>query len=307
MSRTSILAAAASLTAASIVPSAIGQIYPGQPHQGWNAIPFWVDECRYQQVFAAAQFGSAPIEIHSIAFAPAETYNGEDYIFDQVRIHIGYTDKQPGELSSDLLTNPSGPMPEVFNVFEMRGVVEYGGSEYFSFKFPFDAPFCYDPGNGNLLIEIYSVNTLIAIATSYTYGMPDASRAWNSFTFGNGTDTIAARMMFEITPCTGGPSLQLGGQCPGILNIAWSGATSNRQMGIVYARNTGAFVVPGGPCAGTALGLGTNQIQLVRTVSTGSGSGSVNGNAGPAACGGYLQLVVVDATPCTVSNTARLH
>ncbi|MCC6909387.1 MAG: hypothetical protein IT430_15715 [Phycisphaerales bacterium] len=306
MARISTLAAAAGIAAASIVPSAIAQVYPAQPHRGWNALPFWVDECTYQQVFAAAQFGSAPIEIHSLAFAPAATYNGEDYIFDQVRIHIGYTDKQPGELSSDLLTNPSGPMPEVFNMLEMRGVVEYGGSEYFSFKFSFDSPFCYDPSNGNLLVEFYSVNTFIPIATSYSYGMPDASRAWNSFMFGNGVDEVATRMLFEITPCGGGPVLQLSGQCPGVLNAAWSGATPNRQMGIVYARNTGAFVVPGGPCAGTALGLGTSQIQLVRTVSTGSGSGSVNGNVGPAACGGYLQLVVVDGTPCTVSNTAHL-
>jgi len=136
--------------------------------------------------------------------------------------------------------------------------------------------------------------------------MPDASRAWNSPIFGNAFDTIAARMMFEVTPCASGLTLALGGHCPGIINIGWSGATPNRQMGIVYARNLGSFRVPGGPCAGTPLGLGTSQLQLVNTIGTGGGSGNVNGNAGTAACGGYLQLVVIDGNPCTTSNVALL-
>lgn len=105
----------------------------------------------------------------------------------------------------------------------------------------------------------------------------------------------------------GGLSLSLRGNCPGTLTVMWNNATPSRQMGIVFASNTGSFRVPnGGPCAATVLGLGTQNLRLVNTIGTGSGSGQVNGQAGTGACGGYLQLVVVDGNPCTTSNVAQL-
>lgn len=112
--------------------------------------------------------------------------------------------------------------------------------------------------------------------------------------------------LFGDQGCGGsGPSLRLSGQCPGTVTVAWTNATPNTQMGIVFANNTGSFVIPGGPCAGTALGLGSAGLQLVNTVSTGSGSGQVNGQAGTAACGHYLQLVVL-GSPCATSNVAQI-
>ncbi len=103
-----------------------------------------------------------------------------------------------------------------------------------------------------------------------------------------------------------GPTLRLTGACPGSVRVAWSDATPSSTMGIVFASNTGSLVVPSGPCQGTQLGLSSRNIQLVNTINTGSGSGQVNGNAGPGACGGYLQLVVVDGNPCATSNVAQL-
>lgn len=114
-------------------------------------------------------------------------------------------------------------------------------------------------------------------------------------------------MLFELAPCSGGGvTLRLSGSCPGSIGVHWANATPNRPLGIAFALNTGSFVVPGGACAGTQLGLGSNQLQLVTTVNTGSGSGSVNGNAGTGACGGYIQLVVVDGSPCSTSNVVQL-
>ncbi|MCC6909386.1 MAG: hypothetical protein IT430_15710 [Phycisphaerales bacterium] len=300
---TGLSAAAASLVVAS---STLGQVYPNHPHGGWNGIPFWTPPCAYQQVFAAGQFGSAPINIHSFSFAPDSFYNGEDYTISNLVVRLGYTDKAPGGLSPDLPSNVRGSLTTVLNAPSFRGIVDSQGPDHFSMRLPFTTPFCYEPASGNLLVQIDLSGCSLGIAISTTYGLPDSTRAWNSSIFGNNTDTIAARMMFEVTPCSSGPALTLTGQCPGSIAIAWSGATPNRQMGIVYARSTGAFVVPGGPCAGTVLGLGASQIQLVRTVSTGSGSGSVNGNAGPAACGGYLQLIVVNGNPCSTSNVAAI-
>ncbi len=306
MSRTSHLSVAVAVAAAAFTSSALAQVYPNFAHEHYNSMPFWTDEITYQQVFAAVQFGSAPIEIHSVAFAPSPAHNGEEFLLDQVRIHLGYTDKQPGELSPDLSANPRGSMTEVCNEFNCEGVIESGGGDHFSLRFVFTTSFCYDPANGNLLVEIRAVNTtLIGIATSCCTGMPAASRAWNSFMFGNGADTVATRMEFLITSC-GGPMLTLDGHCPGQIDVAWSNAAPGEQMGIVYAHSTGSFMVPGGPCAGTRLGLGANRLQLIRTVDTGSGQGGISGNAGSGACGGYLQLVVASGNPCTASNVAQL-
>lgn len=97
----------------------------------------------------------------------------------------------------------------------------------------------------------------------------------------------------------------VSGSCPGTVTVAWRNATPNKQQGIVFASNTGSYRVPSGPCQGTTLGLGTRNLQLVNTVSTGSGSGQVNGNAGTSACRGYIQLVTV-SNPCKTSNVAQL-
>ncbi|GEM_PF-1922911 len=103
-----------------------------------------------------------------------------------------------------------------------------------------------------------------------------------------------------------GPTLRLTGACPGTVRVAWSNATPSRTMGIVFASNTGSLVIPSGPCQGTQLGLNSQNIQLVNTINTGSGSGEVNGSAGPGACNGYLQLVIVDGNPCSTSNVEAI-
>lgn len=98
--------------------------------------------------------------------------------------------------------------------------------------------------------------------------------------------------------------LELGGQCPGPVQLSWSGAPPSTTLGIIFAMNTGTYVIATGPCAGTTLGLGTNQLQLYNTIGSGSGSGSVNAQVGPGACGGYVQLITVPS--CATSNVAQV-
>ncbi len=97
--------------------------------------------------------------------------------------------------------------------------------------------------------------------------------------------------------------------CPsgGPIRIEWSGATPGGQVALIFARNTGSFIIPNNvPCAGTQLGLGSNQIQLAWQGGAGAnGSRVLNTTAGPAACGGHLQLL--DLTPCAASNVARIE
>ncbi len=104
---------------------------------------------------------------------------------------------------------------------------------------------------------------------------------------------------------SGGFSLGVSGQCPGSVTVNWSGAQPSSTVALIFANNTGSFVIPFGPCRGTVLGLGSRNIRLVNTFPAGSnGSGSRSGQAGSSACRGYLQMH--DIPNCTVSNVAQL-
>lgn len=128
-----------------------------------------------------------------------------------------------------------------------------------------------------------------------------------SYVYWHGSDPNPAPPVLTVEYSTEGVALRVTGSCPGQITLSWAGATPRAQMGVVFARNTGSFTIPGGPCAGTQLGLGTNQLQLAATLNTGSnGEGQVNSTVGTGACRGYLQLVVVDGSPCDTSNVVQL-
>lgn len=103
----------------------------------------------------------------------------------------------------------------------------------------------------------------------------------------------------------GGFFMGLSGTCPGTVTVSWSDAQPNGQLALIFASNTGSFVIPGGPCQGTQLGLGNQNIRLVNTFPSGSnGSGQRNGNAGTSACGGYLQMLEISG--CNPSNVVQI-
>lgn len=108
----------------------------------------------------------------------------------------------------------------------------------------------------------------------------------------------------EFIGGSGGYTLRIGGQCPGRIVIFWDGADPGRQQGVVFASSQGNFRIPNGPCQGTVLGLGSQGIRLVRTIGTGSGSGSVSSDVGTGACGGYLQFIQLPT--CATTNVARI-
>ncbi|MCC6909623.1 MAG: SBBP repeat-containing protein [Phycisphaerales bacterium] len=105
------------------------------------------------------------------------------------------------------------------------------------------------------------------------------------------------------------PQLSVAATCPsgGPIHVSWSGATPGRLAALIFASEQGAFVLPPQmPCAGTILGLGSRQLQVVWTGNTGpDGSGAVGRTAGPGACGGYLQLL--DVPTCGTSNVVRVE
>lgn len=104
------------------------------------------------------------------------------------------------------------------------------------------------------------------------------------------------------------PRLSVDAACPagGPISITWSDATPGSNVALVFARGLGSFTVPPQyPCAGTTLGLNADQIRVAFQGGAGvDGSRRVGANAGPGACGGYLQLL--DLTTCATSNVASI-
>jgi probable HAF family extracellular repeat protein len=121
-----------------------------------------------------------------------------------------------------------------------------------------------------------------------------------------GTGTVAGDNLDHALMWTvddgGELMLSITGSCPGAATIGITGATPGGTVPL--ARGTpGSFIVPGGACAGTELGLASPR--LLRTL-TADGDGNINLNANlpPGACGVYLQAL--DLTTCDTSNVVRL-
>jgi len=173
---------------------------------------------------------------------------------------------------------------QVNSLGELQWMTYLGGSEI-------------DGGDG--IVAQHSGNIWVAGFT----GSTDFTGRHNAYS-GGYRDAFVLKLRLDE-----GPQLTVSATCPsgGPIRIEWSGATPGGQIALIYARNTGSFTIPNNrPCAGTQLGLGTNQIQLAFQGGAGSnGSRILNANAGPGACGGYLQLL--DLSTCNTSNVARVE
>lgn len=158
----------------------------------------------------------------------------------------------------------------------------------------------HDPGWKN---QSFLVNDFVNLTSSVRFRLSVSDNPNNSVTEAG----LDAFKLLEIE-CAGGPRLTLAvsGQCrtQGGGRFDWSNAQPNGTLALIFARNTGSFRVPNNnPCAGTPLGLGSNQIQLARTFNSGSGAGFFNATLPNGACGGYFQLLQL--SDCETSNVAQ--
>ena len=122
---------------------------------------------------------------------------------------------------------------------------------------------------------------------------------------------IVALAAFAVGAANGAHAqviLTLEGACPGPLAIQWSGATPDHPAAIAFSRREGQFTLPAGPCQGTVLGLSNGHgFRAVRVFRTGpDGRGQLTGRGHLAACGGYLQMIVMDGNPCAISNVVQI-
>lgn len=102
-------------------------------------------------------------------------------------------------------------------------------------------------------------------------------------------------------PVSAAPVLtKTSGTCPGPMTYQATGTTPGTLSKLLFALNTGSYVIPNGPCAGTVLGLGQAGLTVVQTSPNNNGIAVFSGVAGPNACGKFLQAV--DGGTCLTSN-----
>ncbi|MCC6907880.1 MAG: hypothetical protein IT430_08080 [Phycisphaerales bacterium] len=149
----------------------------------------------------------------------------------------------------------------------------------------------------------YGANVLFAGDRLEVYFDPAYSIQTGGVIFGSTSQSPGNSGSLSTGRATGYHA-QVTGSCPGTVDLHWSGANPGQQQGVVFALNTGSFVVPNGPCQGTQLGLGTSGLQLYATIGTGNGSGTISASVNQSACGGYVQLIALPS--CATSNVARV-
>jgi hypothetical protein len=127
-----------------------------------NTYPFSVAETmRYQQVYAASQFGAIAAGggmITGIAFRPDAVYgNAFTHTVANIRIDLSTTTAGPGGLSLTFAKNVGANDTTVFNGSLTLSSIftgPAGGPKNFDIFIPLTTPFYYNPAAGNLLLDI---------------------------------------------------------------------------------------------------------------------------------------------------------
>lgn len=103
-----------------------------------------------------------------------------------------------------------------------------------------------------------------------------------------------------------GPTLSLTGSCPGLMSLTVSGATPNRNVAVLYARNRGSVTIPQGyPCAGTRIGLGASVALAGSKRADGDGNATFSATVPLVACGNIF-VQALDLTTCGPSNVVPI-
>jgi hypothetical protein len=127
-----------------------------------NTYPFSVAETmRYQQVYAASQFGAIAAGggmITGIAFRPDAVYgNAFTHTIANIGIDLSMTTAGPGGLSLTFANNVGANDTTVFNgslTLSSAFTGPAGGPKNFDILIPLTTPFYYNPAAGNLLLDI---------------------------------------------------------------------------------------------------------------------------------------------------------
>jgi len=138
---------------------------------GTNAIPFsdFGTSLRYQQVYAASQFGalSGPAWITAILLRPDAVY-GHSFsaTLTDIQIDLSTTSKAPDGLSPAFANNVGADDTVVFGrgalALSSQFTGPVGGPKDFDIVINLTTPFLYNPAAGNLLLDVRNYNSTIS-------------------------------------------------------------------------------------------------------------------------------------------------
>lgn len=99
------------------------------------------------------------------------------------------------------------------------------------------------------------------------------------------------------------PEFEVTGACPGRASVFLAGFTPGGRVALVRGVDTGMTATPGGPCAGTLLGI--DRPSLITTLGADArGEISLNTALPAGVCGSYVEAI--DLTTCAVSGVIAL-
>ncbi len=111
---------------------------------------------------------------------------------------------------------------------------------------------------------------------------------------------LLATLTLPVAALAGGPSLSIGGACPGTIDVMAEGFVPGTTVAVLSGSGLGRDAVPGGPCAGASSDLsGLSLITLVPA--DGAGRISVSPSVSGPVCS--LTIQMLDTTTCLFTNT----
>ena len=159
VSLTVVVTVSAAATAPLVVPNSLATI-EGNSNNGFpfNIANIFLSSMRYQQVFAASEFGTQPLTITQITFRPDGGAFGTAFssTLSNVQINLSKTSAAPDGLSSTFADNVGGDDTVVFpsGPLALSSLNTGSGPRDFDIVINLTTPFVYDPSEGNLLFGV---------------------------------------------------------------------------------------------------------------------------------------------------------
>jgi len=196
-----------------VVPSALASV-EGNTNNGFpfNLDNFSVTSQRYQQVYASSQFPAGPLLITQIAFRPSAGAGAAfSSTLPNIRIDLSTTSAAPDALSTTYASNVGADDATVFNGALSLSSAFTGpgaGPKAFDIVISLTTPFTYNPGTGNLLLDVrnsgaglttqFDADNTFGSITSRVFntdvngatGTADSTGLVTQFTFGSGSPVV---------------------------------------------------------------------------------------------------------------------
>ncbi len=222
-----------------VVPNALANVEGNSGN--FNPFNKGTNTMRYQQVYAASQFGTVPVGgawITAIAFRADAGWGGFATTLPAIQINLSTTAKAPDGLSVTFTNNVGANDTVVFNGPLTLSSAATGNPRAFDIVIPLTTPFFYNPAAGNLLLDVRntggglttqfdavnangdSVSRVDGVPASATSGdPPDSLGLVTQFTLGGSTP-----------PLTGGPDYT---NTSGTLSFGVSDTNMDIVIGII--------------------------------------------------------------------------